>query len=207
VHYFPQFASLIKQLNPTLRVVLHMHGEWLTQVKFNKLNSRLCQFDLVVSCSEFITKSIGRRFPQIASRCRTVPMGVSAAFASLGYQNRHVHDSSSARLLCVGRISPEKGIHVLLDAFELIIQRFPDITLTIVGPEWVAPREDITDLSLDQDTIAQLAPFYRESYLRQLKRKLSPEAAKKITFVGLVAHSDVPALLSKGGYLHRPLSL
>ena len=197
VHYYPQFASLIKQLNPTLRVVLHMHGEWLTQVKFNKLSSRLCQLDLVVSCSEFITKSIVTKFPQIASRCRTVPMGVSADFASLGYQNRHADDSSSGRLLCVGRISPEKGIHVLLDAFELIIRESPDATLTIVGPEWVAPREDITDLCLDKDTIAGLAPFYRDSYLGQLKRKLSPEAAKKVTFVGLVAHSDVPAFYQK----------
>jgi glycosyltransferase involved in cell wall biosynthesis len=197
VHYYPQFASLIKRLNPTLRVILHMHGEWLTQVKFNNLSSRLCQIDLVVSCSEFITKSIVMRFPEIARRCRTVPMGVSADFFSLGSQNRHADDSSPRRLLCVGRISPEKGTHVLLDAFELIIREFPDVALTIVGPEWIAPREDITDLALDKDTIALLDPFYRDSYLLQLKRKLSPEAEKKVTFAGLVAHSDIPAFYEK----------
>jgi len=86
-----------------------------------------------------------------------------------------------------------KGIHVLLDAFELIIREFPDVALTIVGPEWVAPREDITDLSLEEDIINGLAPFYSNSYLLQLKRKLSPNAAKRVTFAGLVAHSDVPA--------------
>jgi glycosyltransferase involved in cell wall biosynthesis len=193
VHYYPQFASLIKRLNPKLRVILHMHGEWLTQVKFNNLNSRLRQIDLVVSCSGFITKSIVSRFPQIASRCRTVPMGVSADFFSIGSKNRRADNSSSLHLLCVGRISPEKGIHILLDAFELIIRKFPNIALTIVGPEWVAPREDITDLSLEEDIIAGLAPFYSNSYLVQLKRKLSPDAAKRVTFAGLVAHRDVPA--------------
>jgi glycosyltransferase involved in cell wall biosynthesis len=193
VHYYPQFASLIKRLNPALRVVLHMHGEWLTQVEFKNLSSRLCDVDLVVSCSEFITKGIATRFPQIASRCRTVPMGVSADFRALGSENRHADNSSSRHLLCVGRISPEKGIHVLLDAFELIIQEFPSVALTIVGPEWVAPREDITDLSLPKDIIAGLAPFYTESYLLQLKGKLSPNAAKKVTFAGLVAHRNVPA--------------
>jgi glycosyltransferase involved in cell wall biosynthesis len=193
VHYYPQFATLIKRLNPGLRVILHMHGEWLTQVKFNDLSSRLRQIDLVVSCSEFITKGIAIRFPQIASRCRTVPMGVSADFFSLGSQHRHPDHCSSPRLLCVGRISPEKGIHVLLDAFELIIRHFPNVALTVVGPEWVAPREDITDLSLEKDIAAGLAPFYRDSYLAQLKRKLGPNAAKKVTFAGLVAHSDVPA--------------
>jgi glycosyltransferase involved in cell wall biosynthesis len=79
----------------------------------------------------------------------------------------------------------------------LIIREFPDVALTIVGPEWIAPREDITDLALDKDTIALLDPFYRDSYLLQLKRKLSPEAEKKVTFAGLVAHSDIPAFYEK----------
>lgn len=197
VHYYPQFAGLIKSLNPTLRVILHMHGEWLTQVKFNNLSSRIRKIDLVISCSEFVTKAICTKFPQIASRCRTVPMGVSPDAFSHGYQNYHADNSSPRRLLCVGRISPEKGVHVLLDAFELIIRQCPDATLTIVGPEWIAPRENITDLSLEKDIVSSLAPFYRDSYLLQLKRKLSPDAAKRVTFAGLVAHSDIPAFYGR----------
>jgi len=79
----------------------------------------------------------------------------------------------------------------------LIIRQFPDATLTIIGPEWIAPREDITDLCLEKDIIAGLAPFYKNGYLPQLKRKLSADAAKRVTFTGLVAHSDVPAFYER----------
>lgn len=191
VHYYPQFAALIKRLNPKLRVVLHMHGEWLTQVKFNNLGARLSKIDLVISCSEFVTEVIRTTFPKIASRCRTVPMGVSPATFSKGWQTHQVEDAFQRRLLCVGRISPEKGIHVLLDAFESIVQQYPDATLIIVGPEWIAPRENITDLCLRKEIVDGLEPFYRDGYLKQLKRKLSPAAAKQITFAGLASHSEI----------------
>jgi glycosyltransferase involved in cell wall biosynthesis len=204
VHYYPQFAALIKCLNPTLRVILHMHGEWLTQVKYTNLNSRLRKIDLVISCSEFVTRATCTMFPQIASHCRTVPMGVSPDAFSRRYQNSHTDNSSPRRLLFVGRISPEKGVHILLDAFESIIRQYPDATLTIVGPEWIAPREDITDLCLERDVVASLAPFYRNSYLLQLKQMLSPEAAKRVAFAGLVAHSDIPTWFGRADIYISP---
>jgi glycosyltransferase involved in cell wall biosynthesis len=192
VHYYPQFAALIKRLNPDLRVVLHMHGEWLTQVKFSHLSARLSKIDLVISCSEFVTEAIRKRFPTIANHCLTVPMGVSPDVFSSGWKIHQAEDVFQRRLLCVGRISPEKGTHVLLDAFELIVRQYPDATLTVVGPEWIAPREDITDLCLGKEIVDSLEPFYRDGYLNQLKQKLSPAAAKQVKFVGLTAHGDIP---------------
>ena len=191
VHYYPQFAALIKTFNPRVRVILHMHGEWLTQVNFRNLRSRLRRLDLVVSCSEFVTRAVRSAFPAIADCCKTVPMGLAPEdFSSAAARSR---DYSSNKLLCVGRISPEMGVHVLLEAFELVIRQFPDATLTIVGPEWISPRGDITDLSLDKDVIAGLEPFYNGRYLEQLRERLSPAAAERITFAGLVAHHDVPS--------------
>ena len=192
VHYYPQFAALIKRLNPNLRVVLHMHGEWLTQVNFNHLGPRLSSIDLVISCSEFVTKAIRKKFPEIMNRCQTIPMGVSPDAFCRAWQAHQANGTFRKRLLCVGRISPEKGTHVLLDAFELIVRQYPDATLTVVGPEWIAPREDITDLCLRKEVIESLEPFYRHGYLEQLRRKLSPAAARQITFTGLVGHGDVP---------------
>jgi len=191
IHYYPQFAALIKTINPNLRVILHMHGEWLTQANFKNLGARLSRLDLVVSCSEFVTRSIRAAFPAMADRCKTVPMGL--ALEEFSFAAAPSQDPSSKRLLCVGRISPEKGIHVLLQAFELVIRQFPDATLTIVGPEWISPRGDITDLSLKREVIASLEPFYNGRYLAQLREKLSPAAAQSITFAGLVAHQDVPS--------------
>jgi glycosyltransferase involved in cell wall biosynthesis len=92
----------------------------------------------------------------------------------------------------------------LLDAFELIIHRDPDTSLTIVGPEWIAPREILVDLCLEKDSITRLAPFYEDNYLVHLKRSLSPGAAKRVTFAGLVAHSDVPTYFGNADIYVNP---
>ncbi len=42
-------------------------------------------------------------------------------------------DETGAGILCVGRLSQEKGHHVLLDAFDTVLASRPDASLTIVG--------------------------------------------------------------------------
>jgi len=191
VYYYPQFALLIKRLNPEARVVVHTMGEWLTQVPFTNLEERLAQLDGVISCGDFVTRRFRAAFPHLAGLCRTVPMGVSPE-AFLPSAGSHRSERSGGwRLLYVGRLSPEKGVHVLLDAFVLLSQIFPDISLTVVGPEWVAPQEDITDLCLEQAVINDLMPFYRSGYLDQLRRRVTVSLKDRVTFAGLVPHGEI----------------
>ena len=63
--------------------------------------------------------------------------------------------------------------------------------MEIVGPEWVAAMEDYAGLCLDRSTLDTLEPYYKGSYLQNLKNSLSPEAAKRVNFVGLVPHTEV----------------
>jgi glycosyltransferase involved in cell wall biosynthesis len=204
VYYYPQYANLIKRLNPGLRVILHMHGEWLTQVRFTNLYARLRKIDLIISCADLVTKSICVMFPEVARRCRTVPMGLSAEAFSGAYRNSLLDNLPPRRLLYVGRISPEKGVHVLLDAFKLILRQCPDASLTVVGPEWRAPRDIIVNLCLERALADSLAPFYKGSYLHQLKHRLDSEAAERVTFAGLVAHSEVPSYYARADVYINP---
>jgi glycosyltransferase involved in cell wall biosynthesis len=89
-------------------------------------------------------------------------------------------------------VSPEKGVHVLLEAFEIIVRKYPDASLIIVGPEWIPPREYLADLCLERKVVEDFAHFYEGSYVEKLKQNLSPEAAKQVIFTGLVPHRDVP---------------
>src|SRR5215469_3159283 len=190
VYNYPQFCPIIKYFNPKIRVVLNMHGELLTQVSFRNIYSRLRRVDAVISCSEFVSRAIRAKFPAIAGRCKTVPMGISTDALCT---NKHLSDNSSPRqLLYVGRVSPEKGVHVLLEAFEIILQQYPDASLTIVGPEWIPPREYLADLCLDRRVVEGLAHFYEGSYIEKLKGNLSLEATTRVTFAGLIPHRDVP---------------
>jgi glycosyltransferase involved in cell wall biosynthesis len=203
VYNFPQIAALIKWLNPATHVVLNMHGEILTQLKFRNLASRLKKMDLIVSCSDFVSGGIRRRFPDSASRCKTLPMGIT--LESFNGRATDAEDKpSSKRVLHIGRLSPEKGVHVLIDAFNLIAREVSDATLTIVGPEWVAPRADYADLCLPKEITDSLAPFFEGGYLEQLQKRVIPEAAGRVHFAGLVSHSEVHEWYAKADIYVAP---
>ena len=108
IYNYPQFAHLIKRFNPKVRVVLNMHGEWLTQLPFPNLHARLRELDLIVSCSDFVSRSTVARFPDLASRCATVPMGVSPDLLSRD-RPRPAPGASGRRLLFMGRLSRKKA--------------------------------------------------------------------------------------------------
>lgn len=195
VHNFSQFVPVIRVFNPKVKIVLHMHCEWLTQLDRKMIEDRLRQVDLVIGCSEYITEGIQRRFPQFAGRCRTLVNGVD--INQFVNQDSHgaVKRNGAERLLFVGRVSPEKGIHVLLGAFRKVVERFPHAQLDIVGPGGSAAFEFIVLVS-DDDKVSDLAAFYgrrlrRGDYFSYLQRFLPPSLASRVTFIGPVPHSHV----------------
>jgi glycosyltransferase involved in cell wall biosynthesis len=187
-----QFAHAIKRSNPKSHIVLNMHGEWLTQLAFADIRKRLGEVDSIVSCSDYLTRCTSAGYPDLADRCRTVPMGMSPEKFLTHQESSGVDKAKGPRLLYMGRVSPEKGIHVLTAAFELLLQRYPEATLDIAGPEWIPAMEDYAGLCLDSATLKTLEPFYQGSYVEILKKRLSPAATRRVRFVGLVSHGDVP---------------
>jgi spore coat protein SA len=76
VHNFLQFASIIKLFNPSVKICLSMHCEWLTQFATPASECRLRKVDLIIGRSDYITEKISARFPAVAGRCHTVYDGV-----------------------------------------------------------------------------------------------------------------------------------
>jgi glycosyltransferase involved in cell wall biosynthesis len=105
--------------------------------------------------------------------------------------------------LFVGRVSPEKGLHVLIEAFEGVISRWPYAQLTIVGPEEVAPLEFIVNLSREPGVL-DLARYYGGSYLSQLREMLSPLAAERVSFLKDLPHSTLPEIYRSADVLINP---
>ena len=190
VYNYPQFIPILKKFNPSARIVLNMHGEWLTQFKWRKIDDKLRKADLIIGCSEFVTEKIRQRFPQLAHQCKTVFMGVDPGHFCPGDSPKKKMKESSPRLLYVGRLSPEKGLHILLDAFKKIILHYPQAILEIVGPEWIMPKEWLIDLSEDSN-LSQLKLFYSDNYIHYLREQIPPDLTDRILFRGLVSHADV----------------
>ena len=168
-------------------IALHMHCEWLTQLDARMVDRRLRHADVVIGCSEHITEPIRRRFPQHAARCRTVYNGVE-----LRPEPVRVGAEGTVTILHVGRISPEKGIHVLVDALNEVVRDHPEIRLVIVGEESEVPAAMAVAIS-DDPVVRALARFYGSSYLAEIELRMSFELAARVTFTGRIDHSQTGA--------------
>jgi glycosyltransferase involved in cell wall biosynthesis len=202
IRNFSQLAPIVKAFNPDARIVLHMECEWLTQLDPAMIGARLRSCNLIVACSGYIANKIKRAFPEVSSRCRVVHNGVDVdTFAPS--KHRGIQGNGTKRLLFVGRVSPEKGLHVLIEAFEDVVKRWPEAQLTIVGPETVPPLDFIIGLS-DEPGVSGLRRFYPGSYLSQLRQMLSPETARRVSFISNLPHPDLPDFYRKADLLINP---
>ena len=184
---FSNLVPLFRRACPSALVVLSMHCEWLTQLDRRLVDRRLSKADVIVGVSDFVTERIREAFPRHASRCVTVHNGADLGrFAPEERRGR----SGRVRLLAVGRISPEKGTHVLLKAFAHLAERRGDVELHVVGKEGLPPREMLLNLD-ETPRVRALAPYFREGYLQRLRENLPERARDLVQFPGWAQHDDL----------------
>jgi glycosyltransferase involved in cell wall biosynthesis len=189
IHNFSQFVPIIRAFNPKIKIVLHMHCEWLTQLNPAMIKKRLMKTDLVIGCSEYITEKIRDRFPEFAQRCQTVFNGADVNFLNKENDHDKPRKNGMRQLLFVGRVSPEKGVHVLLDALQIVATRIPQTQLKIVGQPGASPQ--FTIAVSDDPKDSNLWSFYRGNYLSHLQSKLSPSLASHVSFAGSIPHDQL----------------
>lgn len=211
VHIFnySQFAPVIKRFNPDIKIVVHMTCDWLSQLDRNMIEHRLGMVDRVVGCSNHVVTQVQKRFPQYADKTRTIYNGVHVESFSKEYgdisENQKYPDK---QLLFVGRLSPEKGIHTLLDAFDIVVGQFPDAKLDIVGAPGSAPFEYMVLVS-DDPKVKALSRFYpgilkRGGYLSKLQDHITPKTRSRINFAGSFPHEDVISYYHQADILINP---
>jgi len=187
VHLVSQFVSLIKAFNPQVKIVLHMHCEWLTQFDSAMVERQLKQVDLVLTCSDYITNKIRHKFPHVS--CQTIFNGVDVNHFLPTNQDGQPKENRIKQLLYVGRISPEKGIHILLNAFNKVVSEYPQVQLKIIGPKnAILPWEM---LDREDPNIVDLIPFYKGDYNAHLQAQISPNAVDSVLFTGEMQYLEL----------------
>jgi spore coat protein SA len=199
---YSQFIPVIGKLHPTSKLCLHMHCEWLNQLDPAPIRKRLARADLIIGCSEYITGRIVKRFPEFADRCVTVHNG---AGAGPEYDRNTVEPGV---VLFVGRVSPEKGLHDLIQAFKIVLKRFPEARLHIVGGAGSTPMELLVGLS-DEPYVKNLRVFYerqggRDPYALFLEREAGGELGRRIFFDGRIPNDQVEAFYRRAAILVNP---
>lgn len=217
-----QFLPIFRSAVPHARIVLHTHDELLTRAGRNLIAARISRADAVVTCSDYITSRWQQTFEPFASRILTVRNGVDLQRFSAPAIGERAADASLPReVLFVGRVSPEKGVHVLTEAFEIVSAEVPGTRLTVVGPSGLLPFSYLRLLSDDMN-VASLRQFYgttlkeqvkqqvlkpKKGYINACMSRLSRRAAVNVAFVGPVTYDRVPQFYRRATVLAAPSML
>jgi glycosyltransferase involved in cell wall biosynthesis len=173
-----QFVPIVRKRLPKTRIVLHMQAQWLEQLDAPVIERRIKAADLVLGCSKFIAEGVRRRFPSLAQRCSHIYNGVDIKLFArpLGVQPK------PKQILYVGRLAPEKGVHVLLDAFHIVLAQHPDAHLVLIGPDRVLPREALLPTCNDPHVLEIDSYFQPGAYAKLLRAKVSELPSGSVSF-------------------------
>lgn len=196
-----QFAPLVKLLNPRAKIILSMHCDWAAQLDRDFIERGVRKADAVVACSRNVADKIQRRFPEYAERCVTIHNGAEPSEFSPA--ERETARPAYSKIIYVGRLSPEKGVHVLLEAFRRIVERHPNTRLEIVGGEAVMPRSMLKRLS-DDAAVRALERLYECDYARNLRDRAAGMPRAQVSFVGAIPHKEVAARMREADILAQP---
>ena len=194
------FARVIRVLNPRVPIVLHLHNEWLSDLHPAQTAPAVRAADAVMTCSDHVTARARLAHPAHAARIHTIPNGVdTTAFGSGGG-----HVSEGFNVLFVGRISPEKGVHTLIDAVVEVASEDDGVRLTLVGPHSVLPAEAVVGGSTDP-RVRDLAKWYGgSSYRSQLEQRIPSALKSRVEWVGAVPYRDLPGKYAEASVLVNP---
>lgn len=188
---YANFAPIVKKMNPGSKVVLNMRCQWLSQMDPGIVKKYLRYVDCIVGCSDYITNLIKKKYPELSDKCTTVYNGVDKT--AFGFSSEKHADE----LLYVGRISPEKGVHTLIHSLPLVLEKYPDLKLTLIGPRAQLPFDKY--LRFEDDEIAgKLVRFYpkkgSDSYYQQYLDDYvnANHLGDHVTFLGTLSHDELP---------------
>lgn len=130
-------AQAIRRSCPNAKIVLHMNNNHLVEahaIRSGIGEAALKSSDLVAFCSQYILRCAEKEYSSILKeKACVIPNGADQRLPKQRMIEADGGLNGSIRLLFVGRLVPDKGLHILLDALELLLPTSPHLCLTVVG--------------------------------------------------------------------------
>jgi glycosyltransferase involved in cell wall biosynthesis len=203
IHNFSQFVPVVRALNRSARIVLHMNCEWLSQHEPRMIARRLESADAIMACSGHVARRVLDRFPALETKCHVVFNGTDVEHFLPSLESVMVNPPAPLRVLFVGRISPEKGVHLLVEAFKAVAAKFPTARLDLVGGAGSLPADFLVSLS-DDPLVSGLEAFYRGDYFAHVAGCVPEHLKERVTFHGNVSHRELVAHYSQATLFVNP---
>jgi spore coat protein SA len=191
LHNEPNILLFLNK-QPGQKVVLHMHNDHLSMKLFRPFyRHALAKADRVVCVSDYIRRQAVAVFPEYADRfCVVFNATDPDVFKPYGDEAiRQLDgivpiDPDKQYLLYVGRLTPVKGVHVLIEAFKEVHRQLPDVRLIITGSSFFggAAKTDYEQRLID----------------------LAESVSEYIVFTGYLAHEKLKYLYSFADMLVFP---
>jgi len=163
----------------------------------------------VICCSEYMADEITWLFQIDRKKTHIIPNGVDPA--NLGTPRQLVPGERGSRtgektIFFIGRLVPEKGVQVLLEAFSQLLSGLPDIKLLVggTGPyeSYLKARAGELGLEGRVDFLGFLNEDERNRFLKQVDVAVFPSLYEPFGIVALEAMAaHVPVIVSDTGGL------
>ncbi len=149
VHNRPQFLPLIRPRNPKAKMVAHIHNPMFSPQDTGLLEGAyrdiFRKLDLVICVSRYVERELLRCF-DITGKTRVVYNGVNLkAFDIGGRKELELEQLQTAKdeevISYFGRLMPQKGPQILIDAIPIITEQFPGAKFLFVGPATFRQKE------------------------------------------------------------------
>jgi glycosyltransferase involved in cell wall biosynthesis len=193
VHEFPQWLPRIGRAVPHARLMVWGGAD--SFIENDGMLPYLRRADALIGATETLARRFAERVPELADRCYVVYSGVDIA------RFRPGDGRLENRILYAGRITPEKGVHVLVDAFRILADSRPELELVLAGPPWVSDPS-LLHGSVPQhlDEVTRLAT---PEYGAELMRRAGPHA-HRVSMPGMLGGEDLVKALQDATVVCHP---
>lgn len=195
VSQFPQWLGVLRKCLPEARLVLWAHAATMAEQPGSS-RQLMAEADGVVACSSYVARRIEACVPSLQGRTDVVYNGFDPSL----FFPRLQPPRGVATVLYVGRITPEKGVHVLVEAFRRLASQRGNVQLVLCGPVSGADSSAVpgTDPRHLQE-IAGLSGDYRSLLLER-----AGEYREHIHFTGTLPQRDLGVLYRTADVLVFP---
>lgn len=210
-HNYSQWIPELRRGLPNAAIVLQMHCEWLIEIPEREARRRIEAADRVVGVSTEVVRLIRERYPDLADRVEVLPNGIdvrefpgkAAILAERGSEveamRARLGVGEGPVLLSVGRISPEKGLHHVIEALPSILDAVPDLTVLMCGP--FAGLRSPLPTAERREMIGH--PEWRARYADWLRKTAEP-FGDRVLFPGRIPAADLPVLFAMADVAMQP---
>lgn len=182
VHQCPQWLPILRRRLPKSKLLFWGHAATHVEEE-GRLRDQLAHADGVIGCSDYVTHRMEEQVPSIQNRAFTVYNGFDPEL----FNPQPAVARSNWQLFYLGRVTPEKGVHVLVDAFRLLAPRYESLELVVAGPHWFSESSLIP--GTDPIHMQEIQALPRD-YSRELVRRAG-EYASRLHVVGQISEEEM----------------